>query len=110
MKVIISNKAWLDIASIFEYIRDVLENHSATDKTVEKIIAKIEHLETFPNMGQTVETATGLPTSYRVLYVENYLIFYVTTNTKIIIHRILYARRSFLDILFDNHDEVNPKN
>ena len=83
-KVTLSKEAQRDIIAIRNYIRDELCNPSAAKHIIACLKKSIQSLET----------------EYRYLVCENYCIFYLEDNERVIIVRILHQRQDSLRALF----------
>ena len=92
-----------DLQEIKAYIAEELENPVAADSTVSGILDKIRSLSDFPEMGGRLSAVTGIETGYRYLVCGSYMVFYRIKSGAVLIVRILYGRRNYLDILFEKH-------
>ena len=97
-----SPEALNDLVAIKEYIGVELANPSAAKNTVAKIIKRIRDLKQFAEMGSRLSSVIGIDTDYRFLVCGNYLVFYRVIVRDVYIGRVLYGRRDYLAILFDN--------
>jgi addiction module RelE/StbE family toxin len=75
-----------DLIEIFDYIRE--DNPSAAATFIEKIDKSISKLESFPQLGVVPKDDRLEFLAYRMLVIDNYLVFYV------IIGDIIEVRRS----------------
>jgi len=84
-----------DLTEIIEYIMD--DNPSAALEILDKMDTSISKLENFPYMGCVPKDTRLKHTGYRILIVDNYLVFYVVfAELKIVeIRRILHGRRHY---------------
>jgi len=82
-----------DLSEIFEYIR--VDSTSAASAFLDKIDANILQLEDFPELGKIPYDKRLQKLGYRVLIIENYLVFYVVKRKNIEIRRILHGRRKY---------------
>ena len=96
-------KAVDDLNDIYHYITDDLQNLQAAVHTVESIIQKYELLADQPGIGTSLESVLHIPNKYRFLVSGNYLIFYTVDSSSVRIMRILYGKRDYIKILFDNY-------
>lgn len=92
----------LDLTEIQEYIENELCNPSAVAHVIKNLLDSIEKLREFPDMGTNLSLTTGIENDYLFITSGNYMVFYRHEKDKIFIDRILYKRRNFLRILFDN--------
>lgn len=106
-EVHVSPKALEDLTEIKTYITDELENPQAAVSTVAKMIKTIRLLREHAQLGAPLSSVADIDSDYRYLISGSYMIFYRTADRNVFIDRILYARRDYLHILFDdlNFDE-----
>jgi len=104
-KILYSREALRDLDEIWEYIAFVLQNRSAANRTINRILDAVDQLREFPEMGALLSSIADIESDYRFLVTENYLTFYRTGDNNIYIDRILYGRRDYLRVLFDNPEE-----
>ena len=98
-----------DLAEIKKYISEQLENPVAALNTVAKITKRIRRLEQFPELGSSVSSIVNIASDYRFLVCANYLAFYRTDGTDVFIVRVLYGRRDYISILFDELPQDDMK-
>lgn len=101
-KIYVSSDANEDLAAIKKYITEELSNPKATSNTVMKIIESIKLLESNPNMGALLSSVINIDTSYRFVVSGNYLAFYQVKEDGVFVVRVLYGRRDYLKIFFEN--------
>lgn len=82
-----------DLSEIFEYIR--VDSPLAASAFLDKIDANILQLEDFPDLGKIPHDKHLQKLGYRVLIIENYLVFYVVKRKNIEIRRILHGKRKY---------------
>jgi toxin ParE1/3/4 len=83
-----------DLTEIVDYIAD--ENPAAALKVAIKIEKNILKLENFPFIGIVPRIRRLARKGYRILIVNDYLIFYVIVDNEIIeIRRILSSKRDY---------------
>ena len=99
-KVSFSPEAVDDLKEIKQYIKDELCNEQAAKNTVAKILKKIKLLSDFPESGSSLSAIVGFDTDYRYLICDNYIAFYRIENKNVLIVRVLYGRRNYMQILF----------
>ena len=99
-KVSFSPEAVDDLKEIKQYIKDELCNEQAAKNTVTKILKKIKLLSDFPESGSSLSAIIGFDTDYRYLVCDNYIAFYRIENKNVLIVRVLYGRRNYMQILF----------
>lgn len=109
MKILVTPAALQDLKSIKSYIADDLSNPSAAVNTVKRIISTYKKLSDTPLMGTLLQQSIHLDIPFRFLVSGSYLIFYkVTDNVEI--HRIIYGRRDYIRILFNDFLESDIDN
>lgn len=98
----LSPVAQADLTEIKEYISEDLENSIAATSTVSKIMEQIRSLSGQPFIGTPLSAITDIESDYRFLVSGNYLVFYRAYGAEVYIDRILFGRRDYLRILFDD--------
>ena len=101
-EVKVSPQAAEDLLEIKGYIENELQNPVAAQNTVLKIVETYEDLANFPGIGIPVERYVDFPTDYKFVLANNYSIFYRIEDEIVRVVRILYSRRDFIRILFEN--------
>lgn len=90
-KVQITDKALADMEEIYNYIAMQLQAPENAIGQYNRIAKAIEELNIFPEkvrlMGSEKERTMGL----RQLVVDNYSVFYVIENERVIVMRVLYS-------------------
>ena len=86
-----------DIQEIVLYVAS--ENITAAYKLVDKIEENIERLSTHPFLGRTPTDQKLSTMGYRVIIVEDYLIFYTIRSRSILVHRIIHGARDLKGLL-----------
>lgn len=99
----LSPEAQNDLIDIKAYIREELENPQGAMATVSKITSSIGLLRDHGYIGAPLSSVAEIDSDYRFLVSGNYLIFYRAQGRDIYIDRVLYGRREYLRILFDEH-------
>ena len=89
-----------DLIEIKKYITAEFNDKHAVQRITSHILARVEELKNFPLLGEALEHKINVPTNYRYLVCENYLVFYRVENNEICIIRILYAKSDYLSTLF----------
>ena len=105
-KIFYSPEAYNDLLEIQSYIRDELYNPTAAKNVLERIAKSIRLLETGPKLGTPLSTVTKIDSDYRYLVSGSYITFYRHVDDACYIDRILYGKRDYLAILFENHPEI----
>lgn len=88
-----------DLLDIVSYISDQLYAPQAATDLVDKLDKVISRLEQFPFSGHPYANKQKLEDEYRILVVENYLVFYVVYDSVVEIRRIIYGKRNYQDLL-----------
>ena len=101
-EVKVSPQAAEDLLEIKGYIENELQNPIAAQNTVLKIVETYEDLANFPGIGIPVERYVDFPTDYKFVLANNYSIFYRIEDEIVRVVSILYSRRDFIRILFEN--------
>jgi plasmid stabilization system protein ParE len=94
--------AMQDMIKISRYISYKLLNPTAASKLADEMIKAVEDIVAFPYSKPVHITPKPLKQEYRKLAVKNYVMFYWVDETekKIVIARVIYARRDFDKLLF----------
>ena len=100
-EVKVSPQAAEDLLEIKNYIENELQNPIAAQNTVLKIVETYENLAKFPEAGIPVERYVPFPTDYKFVLANNYSIFYRIDGNIVRVIRIMYSRRDFVRILFE---------
>lgn len=58
-------------------------------------------LKEFPLLGLALSSKIDIPTDYRYLICGQYIVFYKNDDVYVSIYRILYSKRDYLKVLFD---------
>lgn len=101
-RIYVSPEARQDLQNIKAYISSELENPSAAQKIVSRIVKTIKGLSDFPNKGVPLQSVIEIQTDYRFLVCGNYLVFYRREKDSVYILRVLYGKRDYIKILFQD--------
>lgn len=101
-KIRYSAVAIQDLEQIGDYIADTLKSPIAALNTVNKIQDTVDKLADFPFIGSLLSGVVKTETNYRFLVCGNYLVFYRAQTDSVYISRVLYGRRDYMAILFDD--------
>lgn len=88
-----------DLFSIEEYITLELKAPLAAINLIEKLEKSILNLERFPFSGSSYKGNGQFDFEYRMLLVENYIVFYIVLENTVEIHRIICAKRNLKELL-----------
>ncbi len=92
-KVRILRRAQKDLIEIRNYIKR--DAPQAAERFVDKLISKIEKLESSPEMSVVLRDECLQARGYRVLIEGEYLIFYKVLSRQVRIYRVLHGRRKY---------------
>ena len=102
----LSEEAQNDLIEIKTYIEEELLNPSAALSTVSRITKSLRMLQTYAEIGTPLSSIMDIESNYRFIISGNYISFYRAYGSEVYIDRILYARRDYMRILFeDSTDE-----
>lgn len=91
-----------DLLEIKNYIENELQNPIAAHNTVLNIVETYENLSTITEAGIPVERYVPFPTDYKFVLANNYSIFYRIDGNIVRVIRIMYSKRDFVRILFED--------
>ena len=100
--VIIETTATSDLYGIFSYISDVLMSAESAQRVYTAVKNKIFLLNTMPTRFPLVKDEPYASLGVRLMPVENYHVFYIIREKNVHVFRILYHRRNWQNLLFDN--------
>ncbi len=89
-----------DLDGIWDYIVLELQNRSAAEHVVNRILDAVDKLEHFPQMGTPLSTIADNREDYSFLVSGSYMVFYRVNGQDVYVDRVLYARRDYLNVLF----------
>ena len=98
----ITPQAAEDLLEIKSYIENELHNPIAAKNTFLNIIETYENLSTFAETGIPVERYVSFPADYKFVLANNYSIFYRIEDKIVRVIRIMYSKRDFVRILFED--------
>ena len=99
LKIIYLPIALSDLHQIVDYVAFELKSPQAADSFISKLDDAISRLENFPLSGTIYKGNKKLEHDYRILVVENYLVFYTVLSNTLEIHRVLYGRRKLDELV-----------
>ena len=95
-----------DLDAIWDYIASDLQNLSAEERVVNRIMDDVDRLENHAEIGALLSSIADVESDYRFLVTGSYLTFYRIYGSDVYVGRVLYGRRDYLRILFgDTQDE-----
>ncbi|KUO51315.1 MAG: hypothetical protein APF76_17715 [Desulfitibacter sp. BRH_c19] len=89
--------AYEDLDEIFDYI--LLDDLSAAENMLNRIMFSLHHLEHFPNSGVKLTTKSLKYHNFRMVIIDPYIAFYRYIDDKVYIYRILHGARNYTQIL-----------
>lgn len=89
--------AYEDLEDIFTYI--AADDPGAAANLLNDFDSAILHLEDFPDMGVSPKKWRLANKGYKMLVVNDYLVFYVVTSDIIEIRRIVSSKRNYTNLL-----------
>ena len=104
-KIYLSKAARNDLDEIRVYIEQELESPDAALKTVAGITKRLRELEKHGRLGARLSSVTDMESEYRFLVCGNYRAFYRCEEDCVYIDRILYGRRDYMRVLFEDEEE-----
>jgi toxin ParE1/3/4 len=91
--VLIFPSAENDIFEIKDYFNNVLK--ASPNSLFEKLFHEIDLLEKNPYIYSLVKDPYLNGLGYRMIPIDNFLLFYVITDNEVQIHRFLYGKRNY---------------
>ena len=89
-----------DLDGIWDYIASDLQNITAAERAVNRIMNDVDRLESHAEMGAPLSSIADVESDYRFLVTGSYLTFYRVQGNDVYVDRVLYGRRDYLRILF----------
>ena len=86
-----------DLDDIFIFVAD--NSPQAAMELIDRIDASIADLESFPEMGLIAKPPRLARKGYRVLIVDDYLVFYVLLDDVVEIRRIVSGKRNYAHLV-----------
>ena len=99
-KIHYSPESRRDLNDIWDYIVSELQNRSAAERVINRIIDAVDPLKNFAEMGTPLSSIADIGTDYRFLVSGNYMVFYRVQDSDVYIDRILYGRSDYMSVLF----------
>lgn len=88
-----------DLLELISYVAS--DNPDAALQLAERIETQLGNLVRHPYLGKIPNDQTLASLGYRVLVVENYLIFYKVRRRTVLVHRIIHGARDITSLLTD---------
>lgn len=82
-----------DLTEIIDYIKT--DDPQAALNLLDNIDESISKLELFPHMGTVPKDIRLQSLGYRMLIIQNYLVFYIVFDDVVEIHRIISGKRKY---------------
>lgn len=99
-KIHYSPESRRDLDDIWDYIVSELQNRSAAERVINRIIDAVDPLKNFAEMGTPLSSIADIGTDYRFLIIGNYMVFYRVQDNDVYIDRVLYGRSDYMSVLF----------
>ena len=99
-KIHYSSESRRDLGDIWDYIVSVLQNRSAAERVIDRIMDAVDPLKNFAEMGTPLSSIADIGTDYRFLVSGNYMVFYRVQGNDVYIDRVLYGRSDYMSVLF----------
>ena len=89
-----------DLDDIWDYIVSELQNRSAAEHVIDRIMDAVDRLKSFAEMGTPLSSIADVGTDYRFLVSGSYMVFYRVQGSDVYIDRVLYGRSDYMSVLF----------
>lgn len=99
-KIHYSPESRRDLDDIWDYIVSELQNRSAAEHVVDRIMDAVDQLKNFAEMETLLSSIADVGTDYRFLVSGNYMVFYRVQDSDVHIDRVLYGRIDYMSALF----------
>lgn len=99
-KIHYSPESRRDLDDIWDYIVSELQNCSAAERVINRIIDAVDPLKNFAEMGTPLSSIADIGTDYRFFVSGNYMVFYRVQGNDVYIDRVLYGRSDYMSVLF----------
>ena len=101
-KIHYSPESRRDLDDIWDYIVSELQNRSAAEHVVDRIMDAVDQLKNFAEMETLLSSIADVGTDYRFLVSGNYMVFYRVQGSDVYIDRVLYGHSNYMNILFND--------
>ena len=88
-----------DLEVIVDYIVDTLKAPQAAYDFLDAVEAKINRIREHPYSCRVFQPSEPIDSEYRVLIVNNYLVFYLVSDDTVEVHRVVYGKRDLSRII-----------
>ena len=99
-KIHYSPESRRDLDDMWDYIVSELQNRSAAERVIDRIMDAVDPLKNFAEMGTLLSSIADVGTDYRFLVSGNYMVFYHVQGSDVYIDRVLYGRSDYMSVLF----------
>ena len=99
-KIHYSPESRRDLDDIWDYIVSELQNRSAAERVIDRIMDAVDPLKNFAEMGTPLSSIADIGTDYRFLVSGNYMVFYRVQGNDVYIDRVRYGRSDYMSVLF----------
>ena len=99
-KIHYSPESRRDLDDIWDYIVSELQNRSAAERVINRIMDAVDPLKNFAEMGTPLSSIADVGTDYRLLVSGNYMVFFRVQGSDVYIDRVLYGRSDYMSVLF----------
>ena len=96
-EVVVTPSTQRDLTEIKSYFTNVLKTSS--NSIFEKFLEQVKILKVHPFTYKVHQDPLLKLVGYRIIPIDNYLMFYVIKSNIVQIHRVLYAKRNYLQLL-----------
>ena len=96
-EVVVTPSAQKDLTEIKSYFTNILKTSS--NSVIEKFLEQVRLLKEYPFTYPVHQDSLLKLVGYRVIPIDNYLMFYVVRSDTVQIHRVLYAKRNYTQLL-----------
>jgi len=96
-KVTVLQIAREDIGEIFFYI--AVDSLKSALEMTDKITDKIDMLAELPHLGKIVPDNELAKQEYRMLIINNYIVFYKVIENEVVVYRVLHGMRDYPELL-----------
>ena len=92
-----------DLDEIGDYITSEYSSTETALNIIKGIMDSVKPLSDFPNMGQVFFLPDGTDSGYRYVLYKKYITFYKIINDEVFIARVMYQKRDYIRVLFDEY-------